>query len=202
MSDDAAPRARRRIRWAVALLLVGLLGAVVPALVAGPRFLSSASVYPLADGRVIVIAGFAGRGGPGPWVPIHYQVTGDRVSAEVEGGVLTIRARGTITVTSSPSAWTSAADLVTHEPGWTAAAVAIALTPLLFVWWRRSGAGVPRATGIACCVAASAAVCAFVLTRPANDVVSPGWVWCTVPAGAALMVAAFAVAPPPRMRDE
>jgi len=39
MSDASDRRRRWRVRWAVALLLFGLLGAVVPALAAGSRFL-------------------------------------------------------------------------------------------------------------------------------------------------------------------
>jgi hypothetical protein len=38
--SDAAPRARRRIRWAVALLLLGFVVAFVPGLAAGDWFLS------------------------------------------------------------------------------------------------------------------------------------------------------------------
>src|SRR5262245_17053887 len=158
MSDAPNPRTRHRIRWAIALLLLGLLGAVVPALVSGPRFLSSAAVYLLDDGRTVVIPALTARAAAGRPAPMFFKVTGDRVSANVDGGVLTFTGGSTLTFTSGPSAWTSAADLVTHEPGWTAAAAAIALTPFLFLWWRRSAAGVARATGIACCVAASAAV--------------------------------------------
>jgi hypothetical protein len=61
-----------------------------------------------------------------------------------------------------------------------------------------------RVTGVACCVAASSAVCAFALTVAPGplDVAMDSWGWIALPAGGLLMAAAFLVAPAPRVRDE
>jgi hypothetical protein len=93
-------------------------------------------------------------------------------------------------------------DLVRADASWTVAIATLAVAPALFLWWRRSPARFLRGAGVACCVAASAAVCTLALTRPYGEIGPLSWIWCTVPLGGALMAAAFLVAPAPQVRDE
>src|SRR5262245_56103358 len=163
MSDAPDPRARRRLRWAVVLLLLGFLGAVVLALVAGR-----------GSGAVVYL--FATVDGSTPPPPVvmptdsptaqTWRVTGDHLSVDTSDGVLKISG---VTITAKSNglrSWTSIFDLVQHDAGWAAAAVAIALAPFLFLWWRRAATSFGRVAGIACCAAAGVSVCLLVLFRP------------------------------------
>jgi MFS superfamily sulfate permease-like transporter len=178
MSDAPAPRARRRGRWAVALLLVGFVGAFVPGLVAGERFVCS-------DPK---------------WDHFNYFIEDMSDATDPLVGGTSHPAFGNLVLVPSPPK--SLLDLVQTDPSWAVAAATLLIAALLFLWWRRTSTSFVRVAGIACGMAASAAVCALVLTRPDREFLSLGWIWGTVPAGGALMAAAFLVAPAPRVRDE
>src|SRR5262245_43085643 len=185
MSDAPEPRGRRRVRWAVALLVLGLVVALVPGLGSGDHFLPSVftdvqwdSAVPSVGGATFTLAGLN-----------HF---GFRIESSASLAFDTFPA--------DPS--TSFAGLVTTDLAWSVAAATLLVAPLLFVWWRRSAAGFVRIAGIAACVAATGAVCALVLTRRDREYLDLYSAWITVPAGAALMAAAFLVAPAPRVRDE
>ena len=178
-----------RGRVAIAVLLLGFAAAVVPGLAAGDGFLR-----PPGD-RLF------------PWLGPPYSgttdgecfwVLGEGVSEDADG---VPRAR-IPTFTLYGPVWPSAAGLVRHNAGWAAAAAAIALTPLLFLWWRRAGTSFGRVSGIACGAAASAAVLGLVLIPGEPELRCVQGVWWTVPAGGALMCAAFLVAPAPVRRLE
>jgi hypothetical protein len=200
MSDAPDPRVRRRIRWAVALLLLGLLGAAIPPLVAGSGsrtvvYLFTTGNRPTAASPVVLTTDLQ----PSEVL----RVTGDDVFVDTKGGVLNVRGGAQFTITTSGvPRWTSVVDLVQHDAGWAAAAVSIALAPFLFLWWRRSATTFVRVAGIACCAAAGLSVCALVLFGPDGAPPADARTWWTVPVGAALMAAAFLVAPPPSRRDD
>jgi hypothetical protein len=200
MSDGVDPRARRRGRWAIVLLLIGLLAAVVPALVAGSRSRTVVYLFRTGNGSTPPRAIVMTTDSPTPEI---YRVTGDDLSVDTNDGVVRIRgsANLALTTTGMPP-WTSVVDLVQHDAGWAAAAASIALAPLLFLWWRRAATAFVRVAGIACCAAAGVSVCALVLFRADGAPPVDGDTWWTVPLGAALMTAAFLVAPAPRVRDE
>src|SRR5262245_2447209 len=174
MTDDA--RRRRCDVWTVAMLVLGLLVALVPPLAAGDDF-----IYPQPEmGRIgaeLVRADFGKRR---TFRDIHVRDDGSYV-------LMPPRAL---------------AELVQYRGSWAAAAATLLAGPLLFLWWRRSAIGFGRVAGVACCVAASGAVCAVVLTHPAREFASAGWAWCFVPLGGAMMAAAFVAAPAPLRRDD
>jgi hypothetical protein len=176
MSDAPDPRDRRRIRWAVALLLLGFLVAFVPGLAAGDDFVVVTSEWNVIE-----------KGSRHD----------DHVSAPI---VLHFYVRTDGTVLRVPP--TSYCDLVGDDLSWATSAATLLVAPLLFLWWRRSALRFGRGAGIACCVVASAAISALVLTRADLEYMSLAWTWGTVPLGGALMVAAFLVAPAPRPRDD
>jgi hypothetical protein len=166
MSDAPDLRARRRVRWAVALLLTGLAVAFVPALATGEEFLES------------------------PWV------------VDLDPGPASLSRFSMHTVLPGTFPPTALSELICTDPAWAVAIATLLTSPLLFLWWRVSAIGFGRVAGIACCVAAAAAACALVLTRPDREFGSPGRLWTTVPIGAVLMAIAFLVAPPPRRGDD
>src|SRR5262245_42345583 len=131
MSDapDRGPRWRRRL--AVALLLLGFLGAVVPALAIGTGFLPDERVYQV-DGSKLIPMSFA-KAGP---APVECRVTGEAHAVASTPAGLTVSGRGQVTLLFI-APWTSADWLVQHDARWTAVAAAIAIAPLLFLWWRR-----------------------------------------------------------------
>ena len=170
MSDDAVPR----VRWAVALLLVGLVVAFVPGLAAGDRFVRVR--------RVTIYATLQG-----PAESEHWVDEGDALWAW-----------------EFDNAWpegTSACDLVRTDLGWAFVAGALAGAPALFLWWRRASLALARATGIACAIAAAVSATALATSLLHPWKLPPG-IWWTVPVGAAVMAAAFLVAPAPQVRDE
>jgi hypothetical protein len=197
MSDVQDRRTRRRARWAVALLIIGLLGAVVPALAAGSGFLPIEHIYRVEGSRLIPLSS-PGSAGP---APMECRISGDVLATGVNAAGLTVRGSGEAKIMYI-APWTSAVYLVQHDAGWAAAAAAIALAPLLFLWWRRAAVSFVRVAGLACCVAAGASVCAIVLLGQDEGSHVVGGTWWTVPVGAAVMAAAFLVAPTPRRRDD
>jgi hypothetical protein len=158
------------MRWAVALLVAGVVVAFVPGLAAGERFL-----YPSPP--LVHL-------GPRPRPPFLIS------SGLVPDGLI---------VKFPP---TSLVELVRTDAAWAIAAATLLASPLLFLWWRSSAIGFGRVAGVACCVAAAAAACVLVINRWEFEYFKPGWIWMSVPLGAALMAAAFLVAPAPRVRDE
>ena len=196
MSDAPNPRARWRVGLAVALLLVGLLGAVIPALAAGTAFLPDERVYQV-DGSKAIPMSFA-KSAP---TPVECRFTGETYSVGPTPGGMTINGRGRVTL-SIIAPWTSADWLVLHDARWTSVAAAFAIAPLLFLWWRRAAWSFGRVAGIACCAAGGVSVCAIVLLGRDEGSRVVGGTWWTVPLGAAVMLAAFVVAPAPRVRDE
>jgi hypothetical protein len=203
-NDDAAvstahPAGRTRTRAAVALLVVGMLVASVPGLAVGDEFLSGGSL------GAWVRLDDPGQGprpaGTATWsIQPAPRWRGFRVSpAPPEDGSFVrfnaVRSAFWSVPTVPPPL--SMTNLVRHEAGWTAAALALVVTPLLFAWWRRRGASFGRGVGIACSLAGGAAVGALVLEAHARYGDAQGGVWWTVPLGALLMGAAFVVAPAP-----
>src|SRR5262245_32065840 len=127
MSDALDPSPRRPTRCAVALLLLGLALAFVPALAAGDRFVRVR--------RVAIYAPLQGPAETEQWVE-----EGDALWAW-----------------EFDSAWpdgTSACDLVRSDLGWAFVAGALVGAPVLFLWWRHANFALARAGGIACAVAA------------------------------------------------
>jgi len=187
MSDAPDPRARRRGRWAVALLLLGLVVALVPGLVAGDEFLGAeingdwdVSIRGVANGTFTFVgpgtnhAGFGGR-------PTHTVLTTDAFRTPLADSLV---------------------DSVRTDLSWAGSLASLIVAPLLFLWWRRSAIRFGRIVGAACCVATSTVVCVTLLTHPMYEFATLGRVWLTVPLGGALMAAAFVVAPAPRVRHE
>lgn len=179
MREDAAPRWRSRL--AVALLLLGLVVAFVPGLIAGDEFLWSTATRKVlfTNGKVVrtYVVDFA-TATPGPSGPTR--IVG-------------------LSFLIYP---TSLVELATTDIAWASSLVALGVAAGLFVWWRRTAIGFGRVVGIGSCAAAAVAVCALVLSRFDHEYVSPGWTWRTVPLGAALMAAAFVTAPAPPRRDD
>jgi hypothetical protein len=165
------------MRWAVAVLLAGVLVAFVPALLAGDRF-----IVQRFDGEAWLLGGRTGADGLAR-LPLP----------EWRGMALIPAGRGR----------SSLLTIARNELPWAVSVATLLVAPLLFVWWRRSAIGFGRTAGATTSVAAAGAVCAHVLTRSVDEHVSldPMW-WTTFPAGAALMAIAFLVAPAPRVRDE
>jgi hypothetical protein len=184
MSDSTDLCARRRGRWAVTLLLLGLVVAFVPGLAAGDRSVPTSS-------GTWDVAVFGVASGTHSFAPVGSNHFGLRSAAE-----------RTTTIVDDSYPLASLSELVRGSVAWAVSAATLLLAPLLFLWWRRSATGFGRAAGVASCFAAAGAVCALVLTRPDCEFVSPAAIWCFVPLGGALMAAAFLVAPPPRVRDE
>jgi hypothetical protein len=197
--EQAPRRTRIRARLGVVLLLLGLAVAAVPGLAAGDDFLPRSWT---GTGCVQIPLPFAGAPttGPGPFL---IRASGDGLSATTSAGAITIQASGTFTITGWPFVHSSLTGLVLHEPGWTAAAIALLSMVPFYGWWRRGGLSFGRAAGVAACVAAAAGVCVLTLAAPTGSVdVAVGAVWWTVPFGAALMGAAFLVAPAPERRGD
>jgi hypothetical protein len=185
MSDAPDPRDRRRICWAVALVLLGFLVAFVPGLLSGDEFVPRRPTSTDWYSRPLSNTSFAAT-------PAETSHAGSGVAR-----TFVIRS---LTIVIDPP--TSLVGLATTDLSWAVAAATLLVAPLLFLWWRRSATGFGRAAGVASCFAAAGAVCALVLTRPDCEVVSPAAIWCMVPLGGALMGAAFLLAPAPRVRDE
>lgn len=169
---DSTRAGAARMRWAVALLVLGLVVAIVPSVVSGVRFVRAVIVWsiPATSGQ------WRGR-----WRDVCDEHGFHPFGPFPEG--------------------TSAIDLIRSDTAWAVVAAALALVPLLFGWWRRADVGFARTAGITCAVAASASVVALVASIPDQSHLPVG-VWWTVPLGGALMAAAFVVAPAPRRRDE
>jgi hypothetical protein len=189
-------RMRARARLAVVLLLLGLLVASVPGLAVGDEFLSAGSF----GAWVRIDEGPQGPGPPGPapqkspaWRWVRASPAPPHVGSFVRFNA-DRRAFWSVPTVPPPLSMTN---LVRHEAAWTAAALALVVTPLLFAWWRRRGASFGRGVGIACSLAGGAAVGALVLEAHSRYADAQGGVWWTVPLGGALMGAAFLVAPPP-----
>jgi len=199
-TGGAAPtlRARIRTRVAVVLLLLGLAVAVMPGLAAGDAFRPSAWIC-VGSWRLPFPPTAAPSSGA---APTKYSIEGEEVTIELIGGATNIRAKGSIRIVGTPFGRSSLIDLVLHEAGWTAAAVALLALAPLFVWWRRAALTFGRVAGIASSVAAAASVCLLVLVPRANPPEFVGGVWWTVPLGAVLMGAAFVVAPAPVPRRD
>lgn len=192
MSDASDPRARRRLGRAVALLVIGLLVAFVPALVAGDRFLLDPYQASIAAWDQAIPSSANATLTYGTVGTSHYGFGGTSSEASVSAD--------TFVVNFGPP--TSLSDLVSSDIAWAIPAATLLLVPGLFLWWRRSAVTFGRIAGAASAIAASSVVCALVLTRDWNEFVPPGWIWVSVPLGGALMAAAFVVAPAPRVRDE
>jgi hypothetical protein len=186
IAAQTSRRPRVRARLGVVLLLLGLVVAFVPGLAAGDRFLSVRWHFVVLDSPSeradaadlrrtrIAPAGVYSSGGP----------AGTAGEIEWPGSSLT--------------------NFVSNDTRWALAAATLLTVPLLFAWWRRSAAGFIRNAGFACSLAAAVAACAMALTHPAPPrnvffevATSRSGLWWTVPFGAALMAAAFAVAPTP-----
>ena len=195
---------RARAGLGVVLLLFGLLVTVVPGLAAGDAF------HPGLPGGVIVtrvVPAQASATAP-PSGDRSFRVSLPLVTADGEtrvrqgGPAIALNQTLAFTFTFGPPPGSSLTDLVLHEPGWTAAALGLVLAPLVFVWWRRRGVPFARVVGIACSLAAGAAVGALVFESRARFSDAEGGVWWTLPLGAALMGAAFLVAPAPERRGD
>jgi hypothetical protein len=86
-------------------------------------------------------------------------------------------------------------ELARTQPGWGSVAAALVLVPLWFLWWRRSAMSFARGIG----VLASAATAAALVTLTWDAAA-----FCAahvMVAAPAAYLAAFVVAPPPRVRD-
>lgn len=177
-------RARVRARFAVVLLLLGLAVASVPGLAAGDAFRPGTVIYSVSRG-------------PFTWVAAQ-RPTQNAFTVDVT----TPRVEHTFRIYPRSPWRSSLPDLVLHETGWTAAAVALLALAPLFAWWRRAGLTFGRVAGVASSAAAAASVCLLVLVPRADTFESAGGVWWTVPLGAVLMGAAFAVAPAPVPRRD
>ena len=203
MSDAAlarpAGRTRLRARLGVVLLVIGLLVAAVPGLVAGNAFFPRAWLRAGSFEIPLPLAGWS----PGSTRPQMIDVSGDEIQVSSNGSrgreTITITGNASISITGAPFAPSRLTDLVLYEPGWTAAAIAVLLGVPLYIWWRRGGLSFGRAAGVAMCVAAAAAVCLLVLV-PETDGPRGRGIWWTVPLGASLMATAFVVAPAPERR--
>ncbi len=193
---DMAPALRARVpaRVALALLLIGLFIAFVPGLAAGNGFMprawvSSGSIQialPMASGQSQRFA----------------TATGDELTIDTTGGVLTIRGKTSINLTGSWFAPSSLTDLALAEPGWAAAVAALLAMAPLYAWWRRGSLSFGRVLGAATGVVAAAAVCAMAIDSAHDLSTVTSGEWWTVPLGALLMGAAFVVAPEPVRRSE
>ena len=178
MRRPADDDAKQRALGAIALLLLGVFVAFLPAIVAGDEFLR-----PEVDPAWVA-----------SWMQ-HASITEVRGSGGMRAVVET---NVPIFLPSGP---TSLVGLATTDVSWAVVVVSLLVAPGLFVAWRRSAITFGRVAGVACCVAATTAVCAIVQGQRDESLLF-GARWCTVPIGGALMAAAFLVAPPPRRRDE
>src|SRR5262245_34342691 len=109
MSDDTTPRARRRMRWAVVLLALGFLGAFVPGLAAGGRFLPGPFYELFLRLRPLTFTGST------RFVRMTYQpadVSDPKTTPWIDLRHIRIESR-------------ALTDLVREEPGWTAAAATL-----------------------------------------------------------------------------
>jgi hypothetical protein len=193
-------RMRARATFAVVLLLLGLLVTVVPGLAAGDEFRRGLP-------GVVVVTPVVPAQSSAPAPPsgeLCFRVlTADRTVRVRNGGpAITLNQTLAFTITSGPPTGSSLTDLVLHEAGWTTAALGLVIAPLLFVWWQRRGVSFARMLGIACSLAAGAAVGALVFESRARFSDAEGGNWWTLPLGAALMGAAFVVAPAPGRRSD
>lgn len=172
MSDKEAPNSRWRTRCAIALLVVGLVVAFMPALAAGKRSVRLVEAYSSVDSLPTRTC----------WIELP--------------------APGSLSCPPGIDiCGTSAMALVRSDFAWAAVAISLAVVPLLFGWSRLAGVGFGRFAGLACAVVASTSALTLVASmRGPSDL--PDGVWWTVPMGGVLMAAAFLVAPPPRVRDE
>lgn len=198
--DDAPPRRRvTRPRIAVVLLLLGVVVAFVPGLMAGSSFRPCAWI---ASGSInLPLAPLQPMSGGA--TPQSYVITGDDVKLSGSGSTFSVRASGGVVIFGLPIGRSTLCDLVAFEPGWTAAAAALLAMAPLYLWWRRGGLPFARFIGFAACVASAAAVCVFVLVPRSTHEQSVGGIWWTMPLGALLMAAAFLVAPAPvRSRED
>ena len=194
MSEDADVRAKRLVRWAVAVLLLGLVVALVPGLAAGEGFVRA------VDFRIHLSLPQPGEFVSDGWVEVAGpNEAGGSFSFETTPYSST---KPPPNVTLVQICGTRASTLVRDELSWTAAAAALAIAPLLFAWWRFGNPSFGRTAGVACAVVASLTVCVLVSRMADTSWTFPAGVWWTVPAGGALMAAAFVVAPTPRRRDE
>ena len=176
MSDGADVHEQRRFRWAVALLVLGVFAAFVPGLVAGDRFVSLEYDRTAMQETVLL------------WDRVQPAPGSHDVFVPVEVII--------------PDGVTSLTGIASRDAAWAIGIVTLLFAPFLFVWWRRSAVGFGRVAGAVCCAAAGCEFSALVLTRLRDDCWSVGGIWWTVPLGAALMGAAFLVAPAPRRRDD
>jgi len=181
MSDAPDLRARRRVRWAVALLLTGLAVAFVPALLARDEFVTLN--YPLEP--------LSSLDHLQPWRTMVIPPSTRTVL--LDGHAFQIR--------SLIVDW-SLLDLVLADPAWAISLATLLCAPLVFGWWRHSAASFVRLAGIACSAAPSAAVCALVLSRWPSFGGQENCTWAVIPLGGGVMAAAFLVAPPPLRRDD
>ena len=189
----ASRRSRIRARLGVVLLLLGLAVAAVPGLAAGNAFLPRLWFRVGSVTTPLPLVQVKSTGATA--APVLTSSGNVIVSPRLR--VVATEAGAIYVITGWPSAPTSLADLVLHEPGWTAAAIALLTMVPFYAWWRRCGLSFGRIAGVATCIASAAEVCVLVLV-PAPDPPVDWRVWWTVPLGAALMGAAFVVAPAPR----
>ena len=193
MTDEPRSRVTGRSRFAVLLLLLGVVAAFVPGLAAGNGFRPCGWI---SKGTFLI-----------PKPPVSgsgaYRITGDGARVGGDARAIVVTGNAQITYTGVGSGRARLCDLVAYEPGWTAAAAALIAMAPLYLWWRRGGLAFARVAGIAACIAAAAAVCVFVLVPRTLFEESIGGIWWTMPLGALLMAAAFLVAPAPvRSRDD
>ena len=194
---------RARARLGVVLLLLGLLVTVVPGLAAGDAF------RPGVPGAVVVtpvVPAQSSATAPPSGAVCFRTVAADRTvrvrMVRQDGTAIALNQGVVFTFSIGPPPRSSLTDLVLHEAGWTAAALGLVVAPFLFVWWRRRGVPFARVVGIACSLAAGAAVGALVFESRARFSDAAGGVGWTMPLGAALMGAAFVVAPAPERRGD
>jgi hypothetical protein len=181
VGDDLDRRTRTRATAAVVLLAAGLVVAVAAPIVGGDGFLradSWRSVRESAATHAIGEKWWAGQV-EGPSFAPH----GDPVDLNVW-------------VSAAPGDDEDFVSIVTSDPGWIAATVALVAIPLWFWWWRRGAVGFARGIGVLASAGATAALVA--LSWPATEFCAAH----VLVAAAVAYLAAFLVAPDPRAADD